>query len=180
MTSTFAAEGSGDGKKLPKPETLLAVDCGLKLGLALFQAPDQLLWYRSQHLASPAKLKRFIYGLLCQQPSPSRILLEGGGELAELWRREAKKHDILFQQLQAHQWRKSLLFARQFSSGDVAKRNADPLARQVIERLGKKNPTSLRHDAAEAILIGLYGLLEYGWLQEWEWLPRGSSKTGRK
>jgi hypothetical protein len=157
-------------------EYLLAVDCGLATGLALFQAPDRLLWYRSQHLASPAKLKRFIYGLLLQQPTPTRILLEGGGELAELWRRGAEKRAVPYRQLHAQEWRKRLLYGRQFSRSDIAKRSADPLARQVIERLGSKRPTQLRHDAAEAILIGLYGLLEYGWLQSWDWADRADKR----
>lgn len=155
-----------------EPEYLLAVDCGLKTGLALFQAPDRLLWYRSQHLANPATLKRFIYGLLHQQPTPDQILLEGGGELAELWRREAEKRAIPYRQLPAEEWRKRLLYDRQFSRSDIAKRSADQLARQVIERLGGKRPTHLRHDAAEAILIGLYGLLESAWLQSWDWTER--------
>jgi hypothetical protein len=34
----------------------------------------------------------------------------------------------------------------------------------VIEWSGAARPTSLRHDAAEAILIGLWGLLEAGWM----------------
>jgi hypothetical protein len=34
----------------------------------------------------------------------------------------------------------------------------------VIEWSGITRPTSLRHDAAEAILIGLWGVLEAGWL----------------
>jgi hypothetical protein len=154
---------------VPESKYLLAVDCGLRTGLALFQAPDRLLWYRSQHLASPAKLKRFIYGLLHQHPLPTSILLEGGGELAELWRREAGKRAIPYHQLQAEEWRKRLLYDRQFSRSQIAKRSADQLARQVIERLGGKRPPHLRHDAAEAVLIGLYGLLEQGWLQSWDW-----------
>lgn len=45
------------------------------------------------------------------------------------------------------------------------------LARQVITACGGKKPTRLRHDAAEAILIGFYGLLELGWIENW---PDGS------
>ena len=38
------------------------------------------------------------------------------------------------------------------------------LARQVIEWSGARRPTSLRHDAAEAILVGLWAVLQEGWL----------------
>ena len=45
-----------------------------------------------------------------------------------------------------------------------AKRWADAGARRVIEWSGAPRPTSLRHDAAEAILVGLHAVLELGWL----------------
>jgi hypothetical protein len=38
------------------------------------------------------------------------------------------------------------------------------LARRVIAWSEARRPTSLRHDAAEAILTGLWGVLEVGWL----------------
>ncbi len=150
-----------------KTDHLLAVDVGLHTGLALFSADARLLWYRSHHIASPAKLKKVIGKLLRDTPRPTHLLLEGGGPLAELWLREAEKLAVKAEQIHAQQWREQLFFARQHRSGPQAKREADGLARQVIERLGSKKPTSLRHDTAEAVLIGLYGLLELGWLPSW-------------
>jgi hypothetical protein len=51
--------------------------------------------------------------------------------------------------------------------GDRArpKREADAIARRVIAWSGAPRPTSLRHDAAEAILIGLWGVIDAGWLE---------------
>ena len=43
---------------------------------------------------------------------------------------------------------------------------AGELARKVIAWAEASRPTSLRHDAAEAIMIGLWGLLRMGWLAE--------------
>ncbi|SHJ73181.1 hypothetical protein SAMN02745165_03038 [Malonomonas rubra DSM 5091] len=146
---------------------LLAVDVGLHTGLALFSENAELLWYRSHHLSSPAKLKKVIGKLLREQPRPTHVLLEGGGPLAELWITEADKLSIETTQIHAQQWRNRLFYSRQHRSGSQAKREADGLARQVIEQLGGKKPTSLRHDTAEAILIGLFGLLELGWLVQW-------------
>jgi hypothetical protein len=40
------------------------------------------------------------------------------------------------------------------------------MARKVIDWSGARRPTSLRHDAAEAILVGLWGGLQVGWLRE--------------
>lgn len=146
---------------------LLAVDVGLHTGLALYSEDARLLWYRSHHIASPAKLKRVIGKLLRDEPRPTHLLLEGGGPLAELWLREAEKLAIQAKQIHAQQWREQLFFARQHRSGSQAKRQADGLARQVIEILGGRKPTSLRHDTAEAVLVGLYGLLQLGWLKQW-------------
>ena len=146
---------------------LLAVDVGLHTGLALFSEQPQLLWYRSHHLSSPAKLKKLIGKLLREQPRPTHLLLEGGGPLADLWLLEAEKLSLPAEQIHAQQWRQQLFYARQHRNGPQAKREADGMARQVIEQLGSKRPTGLRHDTAEAILIGLYGLLNLGWLQSW-------------
>jgi hypothetical protein len=57
-----------------------------------------------------------------------------------------------------------LLHPSERRDGQAAKRNADRLARAVIEWSGAARPTSLRHDAAEAVCIGLWGVLEVGWL----------------
>jgi len=150
-----------------KQNHLLAVDVGLHTGLALFSAQPQLLWYRSHHISAPAKLKKVISKLLREHPRPNYLLLEGGGPLAELWLSEAEKLSIDANQIHAQQWRERLFYARQYRNGPQAKREADGLARQVIELLGGKKPTSLRHDTAEAILIGIYGLLQLGWLAQW-------------
>lgn len=146
---------------------LLAVDVGLHTGLALFDEQPRLLWYRSHHLPNPLKLKKMIAKLLRAPPRTTHIYLEGGGPLAELWQREAEKLAIGLRQIQAESWRNRLFYARQHVTGSQAKKEADGLARLVIDRLGGRKPTQLRHDTAEAILIGLYGLLELGWLDSW-------------
>ena len=40
----------------------------------------------------------------------------------------------------------------------LTKQAADGLAREIIEEHGAKRPTSLRHDAAEAILVGYWAV----------------------
>lgn len=154
-----------------KSERLLAVDVGLQTGLAMFAEPAHLLWYRSQHLADPIKLKKLIRGLLREPPRPNHLFLEGGGRLADLWQREAQHLGIVVHEVQAEDWRRRLFYARQRGRRALAKQEADKLARQVITACGGKQPTSLRHDAAEAILTGFYGLLKLGWIDGW---PDGS------
>ena len=150
-----------------KGEHLLAVDAGLRTGLALYARNGMLCWYRSHHLADQQKLKRLIAKLLRSPPLPTHIYLEGGGPVAELWQREARKLGRMFVQLHADQWRGQLFYARQHPSGRVAKQQALDMATRVIHLLGQKKPTGLRHDTAEAILVGLYGLLDLGWLDRW-------------
>ena len=56
------------------------------------------------------------------------------------------------------------LLARDQRSGDQAKLMADGIARRIVEWSNAPRPTSLRHDAAEAVLIGLWGVIDVGWL----------------
>ena len=102
--------------------------------------------------------------MLTSIPDLKFIVLEGDKGLASIWEREAVHCNIPTRQINAEQWRQKLLYAREQKSGPKAKLNADYLARKVIKWSGLPGPTSLRHDAAEAIMIGLWGVLDLGWL----------------
>lgn len=158
-----AATSAPEASALP---TLLAVDLGLRTGLALFDRSGQLRWYRSQNFGSKARLKRAAYGLLRDVPDLAWVVVEGGGDLAAVWAREAERRQAQVVQIQASTWRRRLLLPRDRRDGATAKARADELARHAIEALGADRPTSLRHDAAEAILVGVWGLLKVGWLAE--------------
>ena len=145
---------------------LLAVDLGLRTGLALFGPDGRLVWYRSQHYATRASLRRGVHGLLDAGPDVSHLVLEGGGPIAEIWARDARRRGILVRQIAAEDWRGRFFLPRDRQGRDRSKVTADALARRLIERSDAPRPTSLRHDAAEAILIGLWGVLEFGWLAE--------------
>ena len=146
---------------------LLAVDLGLLTGLALYGGDGRLCWYRSHNLGNTARLKRAVPSLLRGDGAPpTHLVLEGSGQLAEIWARAAEKRGLEVRLISAETWRRRLLYQRQQRSGKEAKRNADDLARRVIRWSDAPAPTSLRHDAAEAILAGLWGVLELGWLAE--------------
>jgi hypothetical protein len=102
---------------------------------------------------------------LKELPGLAWLIVEGSGPLAEIWTREAERRQVAVRQVRPEEWREALLWPREQRSGPEAKQNADQLARQVIEWSGARRPTSLRHDAAEAILIGLWGVLQVGWLE---------------
>lgn len=144
---------------------LLAVDTGLKFGLALYGEDGRLCAYRSHHLGSAAGLKRRVRGLLEEWSQVAWLVLEGGGPLADVWEREAQRRGIRVRRVSAESWRRQLLYPREQANGWKAKRAAADMARRVIVWSGAPRPTSLRHDAAEAILIGLWGVLDVGWLE---------------
>jgi hypothetical protein len=149
--------------------SLLAVDVGLRTGLAFYHREGRLLRYRSQNFGSALRLRRGVRRLLAETPGLLRLVLEGGGPLGEIWSREAQRRDLPVRRVSAEEWRERLLLPRERRSGARAKDSAGEMARKVIDWSGAAQPTSLRHDAAEAILIGLWGLLDAGWLVE---LPR--------
>jgi hypothetical protein len=144
--------------------SLLAVDLGLRTGLAFYGPDARLVWYRSQHYATRTSLRRGVHGLLDASPDVSHLVLEGGGPIADIWIKEAQRREISVRQIAAEDWRGRFFAPRDQRGRDRSKLTADVLARRIIEWSGAPRPTSLRHDAAEAILIGLWGVLEAGWL----------------
>jgi hypothetical protein len=147
-----------------RPPALLAVDLGLRTGLALYGADGRLRWYRSQNFGSNARLRRGAFGVLKDLPEVEYLVLEGGGALADLWAKEGERRGLRVRVVDAETWRRVLLYPRERRSGTEAKAAADTFARRVIEWSDVARPTSLRHDAAEAILVGLWGVLQAGWL----------------
>ena len=145
--------------------SLLAVDLGLKTGLALYGVDGRLRWYRSKNFGTASRLKRGVYSILAELPDLAHLVIEGGGPLAEIWAREAERRVVAAHRVSAEIWRQELLLARERRTADLAKQSADTLARRVIDWSAAPRPTSLRHDAAEAILIGLWGVLAVGWLE---------------
>jgi hypothetical protein len=145
---------------------LLAVDLGLRTGLALYGDDGRLRWYRSQNFGSAPRLRRAAHGILTDTWGLERLVLEGGGRLADIWMKEAARKGIEVRRIAAEVWRTQLLYVREQRTGQQAKSNADELARRIIDWSGAAKPTSLRHDAAEAILVGFWGVLDAGWLEQ--------------
>jgi hypothetical protein len=150
--------------------SLLAVDLGLRTGLALYGPDGRLRWYRSQHFGSRASLRRGVHRLLDACPEIAHLVLEGGGPIADIWMRESERRGLSVWRISAENWRGRFFDPTDRRGRERSKLTADVLARRIIEWSGAPRPTSLRHDAAEAILIGLWGILEAGWLEQ---LPAG-------
>lgn len=145
---------------------LLAVDAGLRAGLAVYRDDGRLETYRSTNFGTTARLKRGVYSVLRDAGGLAEVVVEGGGTHAEPWLREVARRGLAGVRVDAGIWRERLLLPRDRRSGVDAKEQADTIARRVIRWSGAAAPTSLRHDAAEAILVGLWGVLRLGWLAD--------------
>lgn len=140
---------------------LLAVDAGLRTGLATFDRAGRLVAYRSQHVANRSTLRRALAHLI---PDGTEVLaVEGGGPVALVWEREAERRRLTLLTLHAHVWREALLLPREQRPGSDHKEASLRHARQVIAASPAPAPTSLTHDAAEAILIGVWATRRLGW-----------------
>jgi len=135
---------------------LLAIDLGLRCGWAAFDEGGRLRGYGSRHFGNRAVLRKAVPQILSQYPNLGRLVVEGGGDLFIPWKKEAERRGITVRQVMGDVWRRDILNPSQHRSGKDAKEAADKVAREVIERSGAKRPTSLMHDAAEAILVGVW------------------------
>jgi len=74
--------------------SLLAVDLGLKTGLALYGDSGKLVWYRSHNFGTTERLRRAVPGIMDNIPNLTALVIEGGGNLATVWEKEAEKREI--------------------------------------------------------------------------------------
>ncbi|MEL6616643.1 MAG: hypothetical protein AAFQ43_12950, partial [Bacteroidota bacterium] len=150
---------------LSTPTALLAIDLGVRTGLARYDDSGRLLAYRSQNLGSRSRLKRAAHTLLAEHGDLDRLVLEGGGNLADLWKAAGLRRGLRVRIMDAGVWRRGLLLPRERRTGALAKEAADAYARRIIAWSGAPSPKGkLKHDAAEAICIGLWACVEAGWL----------------
>ena len=157
-----------EGAQVPGDErgSLLAVDLGLRTGLAVYGRDGRLRSYRSQNLGSRSRLRRAASRIVGSYRPLEALIVEGDAGLARVWGREGARAGLQVHVVAPERWRASLLHPREYRDGPTAKRSADRLARAVIVWSEADQPTTLRHDAAEAICIGLYGVLVLGWLEQ--------------
>jgi hypothetical protein len=164
-----AAEGGGEaagaGVAAGGEGDLLAVDVGLRFGLARIEAgTGRIMWHRSQHVADRAALKRAIWGLLVQEREGlGGLVIEGGGPLAAAWASAAVKRSLGVEQVGAEAWRADMLYGREQRSGAEAKRHAVKQARELLAAQGTRALSGFMDDAAEAILLGVWAGRRRGW-----------------
>ena len=139
-------------------EVLLAVDLGLSTGIALFDDAGRLCSYRSHHLPDKSSFRRWVNSTLQEFSELQYVIIEGGGDLAEIWKKALAKRNIRLKLINAGTWRQEFLLPREQRSGSRSKEVAIEMAMELIRNSSVKNKGSLRHDTAEAIMTGLYGV----------------------
>lgn len=156
----------------PDVDRLLAIDLGLRVGLATFHREDagwRLLRYRSSHFGSMAALRKGARGVLRDEGWPAWLVLEGDARLAHPWIQACPTSGVHTRVVSAESWRRDLLLPREQRSGARAKEAADREARRHILASGLESPTHLRHDAAEAIVLGVWATLR---TNDGKWVAR--------
>lgn len=143
--------------------TLLAVDLGLRTGLAVYGGDGRPRHVTSRHLGSRRQLRGMVRAVLAEH-EPQVVLVEGDRELARGWHAGADRTGARSLGVTPETWRPRLLHPSERRDGARAKAAARRLAPLVLEWGGLRVSTALRTDAAEAVLIGLFGVLAEGWL----------------
>jgi hypothetical protein len=142
----------------------LAVDLGLRAGLAVYGEDGRLQSCRSIHFGTVGRMKRTLVQVVNQVDGLSVACLEGDRHLADLWARAAERRGARVLRAAAESWRAIVLFPREARDGVTAKGSAVPLARRVVAWSGLSQPRTMVDDTAEAVLLGLWGVMEVGWL----------------
>lgn len=154
-------------RMLGEKSKYLAVDLGLATGIAVYGRDGRLESVRTRRFQSKDALRAASASILDEVQHVHSVLVEGGGDLAEAWERAAVHRGIHFRTVQASAWRAMFLYERESRDGAMAKESAIKLAAQVIAWSETRGVSAeVGHDAAEAILVGLYGVVQAGWLRE--------------
>tara|TARA_B100000513_G_scaffold195634_1_gene126799 strand:- start:126 stop:2048 length:1923 start_codon:yes stop_codon:yes gene_type:complete len=169
-----ASEGAG--------ALLLAIDVGLRNGLALYSGNGSLLRFEYLEAESVAELEERAVGVFASWPAElpegwgahgytriTHVVCEGGDlPLRAAWESEAALHGARYGEVLAHSWRKNLLSKKEQKSGQLAKAAARLIARQLVNDYGAgaagSHQGKMQTDMAEAILVGYHSIHQLGWL----------------
>ncbi len=137
---------------------LLAIDVGMKAGFAWFEENGILIRARSTRFAKRMTLKRALPSILAEIEGVSEVVLEGQGEIADIFRKGIQRASLPVLQFSAEEWREDMLLPRERRSGQQAKAVAEAMALKIAHDCGNPPKCAYDDDAAEAVLFGLWYL----------------------
>lgn len=135
---------------------ILAVDLGLRCGLALMDDSGRILRVHHTNFGTRSRLKSAVRGILRQWGPITHVIAEGDPSLGKYWRREAERTNAEYATVAPETWREDLLLSRDRRSGADAKAAAIVEATRILDESGLRPSTRLRDDTAEAILIATW------------------------
>lgn len=144
--------------------SILGIDLGIKTGLAHFLENGKLISYWSHNFGTRNKLRKGVYTILtniARERQIKCIVIEGSKIFAKPWTNMAKRLNVDCHIVEPHIWREQLFGKKDITSQD-AKKKATVYARKIIINSGLSPPKYLNHNAAEAILIGFWGVINFG------------------
>lgn len=146
--------------------TLLAVDLGLTCGFACMSDVPQILWARSKHYASRGSMRRAAAALIREQTELQHLVLEGDRQLGIIWEKPALQQGVDVIWVSPETWRQRMYGKMKLTGSERLKEMAVKQAMHAVKTLGISMPKqSLRHDAAEAVLIALWAVESIGWFK---------------
>ena len=146
---------------------LVAVDLGVRTGIAVFGGDGLLVSVGSRNLGRRGRVRPVATALRRELDRVDALVLEGDRSLAPAWQQVFGPRGTQVVLVEAERWRHELLHPRERRDARSAKAAARELAAVAVKELSGRAVTPLRHDAAEAVLIGVWGLRQLGWLDAW-------------
>ena len=137
---------------------LLAIDVGMKAGFAWFDENGTLIRARSTRFAKRMTLKRALPSILTEIEGVAEVVLEGQGEIADIFKKGIQRTSLPVLQFSAEEWREDMLLPRERRSGQQAKAVAEAMALKIAHDCGNPPKCAYDDDAAEAVLFGLWYL----------------------
>jgi hypothetical protein len=178
----YAAEDAGvaGGR-----EVLLAVDLGLRCGLAWWVRDAQgvgLVRHRCTEFHTRTRLKAAVRGVLGEVGGLGWVVGEGDRGLWEIWRRGAALLGAETVWVSPERWRtglfgergrdgmggKALKAAARLMVEGSGERRGGRVDRGLLGRFGERARVPLRTDAAEAVCLGYWAARDRGWFGESE------------
>lgn len=141
----------------------MAVDLGLRTGLAVWQRDGTLRTWRQLRYPSRRALRSGLPAVCRVLPPITLLVTEGDASLGGLWRLALGLAEADHWQVQAHDWRSGLFDEPAIRTTRRAKRSAWELAKTLASRHGARGAPHLRHDVAEAICLGFWAGMQRGW-----------------
>ena len=176
---TSSSSSSSSTKGDSTSELLMAIDIGLKSGVALYNRQGALVRYEQFYFERDT-LQRDAQELIqewerdCNEETTfdeiqfkvTHIAMEGADAyMLNAWAEAAPNRSIL--RVSPEEWRSDLLTAKEKKSGHNAKASSRLIARQIVGDFGmmEQHSGKFKTDVAEAVVMGFYVARKLGWIQ---------------